>query len=496
MAWRRSAPALSPGWLAVRLRRTVTATMRAVTTASDSCQPAARADRSDLRVIAGDAWAVFVGQVAVMGFAVVDTIVAGRHSDLSLATLSIGAAVFVTVHVSLMGLFTALLPIWAELRGARRLGEVGGSVRQALYIWAAASLLGLAVLLQPEPLLRWTDVPAGLQPVVVDYLAVLGWSLPAALLFRAFGTLNQALGRPQLVSWLQVLALAVKLPLSVWLTFGGAGVPALGVVGCAWATFAVHGLLLGLALWLLRTQPLYEPLQLWRRSEPPHGPTLAAFARLGVPAALTMLVEITSFTLMALFVARLGTTATAAHQIAANVAALMYMAPLSLAVASSARVGWWRGAGDEARARAVVMQSFWLAGGLGLALAAMVFVAKPWIAAVYSAQAGVVLLATRLLGWVALLHAADALQTVAMFLLRCYRVTLAPFVVYGVLLWGVGLAGGYLLAYHGVGPLAAQHSPVAFWQAGGGALIVVALLVWLMLGRVSRRAAASVSVTH
>ena len=209
-----------------------------------------------------------------------------------------------------------------------------------------------------------------------------------------------------------------------------------------------------------------------------------------------MLVEITSFTLMALFVARLGTTATAAHQIAANVAALMYMAPLSLAVASSARVGWWRGAGDEARARAVVMQSFWLAGGLGIALAAMVFVAKPWIAAVYSAQAGVVLLAARLLGWVALLHAADALQTVAMFLLRCYRVTLAPFVVYGVLLWGVGLAGGYLLAYHGVGPLAAQHSPVAFWQAGGGALIVVALLVWLMLGRVSRRAAASVSVTH
>lgn len=454
-------------------------------------QPAAPHSRpaSDLRVVASHAWAVFVGQLAVMGFGLVDTIVAGRHSDLSLAALSIGSAVFVTVYVSLMGLITALLPIWAELHGARREGEIGPSVRQSLYVCGAASVLGMAVLLHPAPILRWTEVPADLQPVATDYLAVVGWSLPAALLFRAFSTLSQALGKPQLVSWLQVISLAVKLPLSIWLTFGGAGVPELGVVGCGWATFVVNFLLCALAAWLLRTQPTYAALGLWRRLERPHGPTLRAFARLGVPAALTIGVEITSFTLMALFIARLGTTAAAAHQIAANVTALLYMAPLSLAVAASARVGWWRGAGDEARARAVALQSFSAAALIGCALAAIVFIAKSWIAAVYSTHAAVVLLAAQLLGWVALLHVSDAMQTVAIFLLRCYRVTLAPFIVYGTLLWGVGLAGGYLLAYRGLGPLAAQQSPVAFWQAAAGALLAVALLVQGMLRWVSRRAA-------
>jgi hypothetical protein len=34
-------------------------------------------------------------------------------------------------------------------------------------------------------------------------------------------------------------------------------------------------------------------------------------------------------------------------------------------------------------------------------------------------------------------------------LLRCYRITLVPLLIYGVLLWGVGLAGGYFLAYGG-----------------------------------------------
>ena len=122
--------------------------------------------------------------------------------------------------------------------------------------------------------------------------------------------------------------------------------------------------------------------------------------------------------------------------------------------------------------------------------AALVFALRPWIAAIYTSHAGVALLAARLLAWVALLHVADAVQTLAIFVLRCYRVTLAPFIVYGVLLWGFGLGGGYVLAYRGVGAWPAQQSPAAFWQAAAGALLVTAVLVQAMLRRTSRRAVA------
>ncbi|MCL2871429.1 MAG: MATE family efflux transporter [Betaproteobacteria bacterium] len=452
----------------------------------------ANANRSpgDFRTVVAHSVTVFVGQLAAMSYGVTDTIVSGRYSVEALAALAVGAAIMVTVFVAMTGLVQALLPIWAEMRGADRPQDIGPSVRQALYVCAAASALGIAVLLHPGPLLRWAEVPAGLQPVVRDYLAVASWSLPAALLFRAFSTLSQALGVPRLVTWLQVLALGVKVPLSIWLTFGGAGVPALGVVGCAWATFAVNYFLFLLALVLLRTQPLFAPLALWRPMERPHLPTLRAFARLGLPAALSVLVEVTSFTLMALFIARLGTTATAAHQIAANVAVLLYMVPLSLGVAASARVGYWRGAGNEARARRVALRAAGTAMLMGLTLAAAVFIAKPWIAAVYARQAGVTLLAAQLLAWVALYHLADSTQTVAVFLLRCYRVTLAPVAVYSVLLWGLGLSGGYLLAYHGVGPLAAEHAPAAFWQAAAVALLLAAVAMSVMLRWISGKVVA------
>lgn len=92
-------------------------------------------------------------------------------------------------------------------------------------------------------------------------------------------------------------------------------------------------------------------------------------------------------------------------------------------------------------------------------------------------------MAAGLLGWVALYHLADAVQALGIFLLRCYRITLAPLVVYGVLLWGAGLGGGYVWAYHGLGPLPPLASPVPFWGASVVALLITAAVFVLMLRR-------------
>ena len=443
---------------------------------------------SDLSVVLRHALTVLAGQLAVMAYGVTDTIVAGRHAQASLAALSIGSALFVSVYVSLQGALQALLPIWAEQRGAHQPLAMGRSLRQALYLCALASALGMAVLLAPGALLRWAEVPLSLQDEVTHYLAVLAFGLPPALLFRTYCTLNQALGHPLLVTWLQVLGLVIKIPLSIWFTFGGAGLPAQGAVGCAWATLVVACCQCALAVWLLRTQSLYTPLQLWQRLERPDPAQLAAFMRLGLPAGLAILVEVTSFTLMALLIARQGTLAAASHQIAANLTGVIYMVPLSLGIATSTRVSYWRGAGDEARAAAVAWLGLRLTATLGVLMAATLWLVREPLAALYSPSPAVVALAASLLGWVALAHLGDALQALVAFVLRCYRVTLGPLLIYCALLWGAGLGGGYVLAYHGVGPWRDQAAtPAPFWAANGAALAVTAaLLIWLLARTLAR----------
>ncbi|GHC95914.1 MATE family efflux transporter [Pseudorhodoferax aquiterrae] len=441
---------------------------------------------SEFSRIARHAGTILVGQLAVMAFGVTDTLVAGRHSDAALAALSVGSALYVSVYVGLMGVLQALLPVWAELRGGGRGHEIGRSVRQSLYLAAACAVLGCSALLAPAPLLRWADVPPAMRAEVQDYLAVLAMALPPALLFRLYSTLNQALARPLFVTWLQVVGLALKVPLSVWFTFGGAGLPAGGAVGCAWATLVVNYAMLAVAWWMLRTQPLYAELAIRARIEAPHWGRLAEFLRLGVPAGLAVLVEVTSFTLMALMIARLGTVASAGHQIAASMTAVLYMVPLSLGLATSARVSWWRGQDDAARARASLRTGLALAAGMALLLASTVALLRGPIAALYAGSPAVAAVAAGLLGWVALYHLADAVQAVCVFVLRSYRVTLVPLLVYGLLLWGVGLYGGQLLAYRGLGPWPALQSPAAFWMAGAAALGTTAAIFLVLLWRLTR----------
>ncbi|WP_211231693.1 MATE family efflux transporter [Ottowia thiooxydans] len=455
---------------------------------SDGLKPTPTAGRlAELKQISQHAGVVLVGQLAVMAFGVTDTVVAGRYSETALAALSVGSAVYISVYVGLMGIIQALLPVWAELHGGQRQGEVGPSVRQALYLCVLTIFVGMVVLLSPGPMLRATGVPAELQVEASRYLAILAWALPPALLFRLFSTLNQSLGQPRLVSSLQIGALLPKILLSIWFTFGGAGLAPQGAAGCAWATLLVNYALLVVAVYLLRKQRLYRPYGIWSRMERPDWSQIARFARLGIPAGLAVMVEVTSFTLMALFIARLGTLAAASHQIASNVAAILYMVPLALGIAASARVSFWLGAGDEMKARRAAFLGIWVAGAIALCLATGVALLARPLAALYVDQPAIIAMTSGLLTLVALYHLGDAIQAVSVFVLRSYRMVLAPLLIYCLFLWGLGLVGGYYLAFNGLGPWSAMSAPSAFWMASAGATALVATIFLGLLRRVTQR---------
>ena len=86
-------------------------------------------------------------------------------------------------------------------------------------------------------------------------------------------------------------------------------------------------------------------------------------------------------------------------------------------------------------------------------------------------------------------HLADSIQTLCIFVLRSYRVTFLPFVAYGLMLWGGGLAGGYLLAYEGLAGFGPFNSPAPFWACSAAALAVTALIFTALLARALKRCA-------
>ncbi len=445
--------------------------------------------KTERKLIVEHASTILVGQLAVMAFGITDTLVAGRYDQKALAALSVGSAVYISVFVALMGVLQALLPVLSEMHGAKKPLEVGRQFRQGFYLLLGSCALGIAILLSPHLILEWTQVPENLQHDVSAYLSVLCLGLPLALLFRMFGTLNQSIGKPKLVTWIQIIGLLLKIPLSIAFTFGLFDMPPLGVVGCAWATFFVNLAMVLLCLGLLKKQALYKPYDIWRRLEKPDWRGLSTLLRIGLPNALSVAVEVTSFTLMALFISRQGTTAAATHQIVTSLAALLYMAPLSLAIATSARVSFWLGAEDPFKARMVMKQGFLLGWSLAAIVSILLYFLNPWIAPLFTTHPEVITAASGVLIWLSLYHLGDATQVMCFFMLRCYKITIMPLLIYCVFLWGVGLMGGYHLAYEGLALLnvPAMPSPKTFWLSNTAAVFAVCLCMLTLLNWVSKK---------
>lgn len=435
------------------------------------------------------AWPLFVGQVAVLAFATVDTIVVARRDAIDLAALAIGGAAYGTVFVGLMGTVLAVGPIAGQLYGARRLEECGAQLHQGVWLGLALSLLGMLVLLFPDPFLALAQADAEVASRSRAHLAALAFALPPALAFTAFRAFNTAVSRPKIVMLLQLGGLTLKVPLAVLLVHGEPALhlPALGVVGCGASTAIVMWLQFGVAGLLLRRDPFYARFGIARRLARPDPARLKALLRLGIPMGGSILTEVSGFTFMTFFISRVGATPVAAHHIAVNIVTLMFMLSLAIASASSTLVAQRIGAGDLRDARRIGWHGLQIGTGVAALVAATVFVLRGPILAIYTRDVAVLAIALPLLAWVALFHVVDAAQTVAAFVLRAWRVATVPLIVYAVALWGIGIGGGNLLAFGWSGVPAWLGGTFAFWAASTAGLAVAALALGGYLVALSRR---------
>ncbi|RZJ10046.1 MAG: MATE family efflux transporter [Rubrivivax sp.] len=433
-----------------------------------------------VRRLVPQAWPVLVGQLAVMMFSTVDTLMMGRVGPQDLAALAVGSAAYVSIFVGLMGVILAVGPIAGRQFGADDLPGAGRSFVQAQWLAVLLCVPGCLALWFPDPFVWLAQLDATQAGKVRAYTRPEAIALPAALLFTAFRGFSTAVSRPKAVMAMQLTGLAAKVPLNAVLVFGWGPIPALGVAGCGWATAIAMTAQALVALVLLRRDAFYRPFaipHLWKTR--PRADELWGLIRLGLPMGGSILVEVTGFTFMAFFIARLGATPVAGHQIAVNLVAMMFMIALALATAAGTLVAQHLGADQKHEARVVGRHAMALAALVAAGVGAVVALAREPIVALYTSNPDAAAAALPLLVWVWFFHFGDALQTVAAYVLRAYHVATLPMIIYVVALWGVGIGGGYFVAFGANG-----NGAVGFWQAATVGLVTAALFLGLLLKRV------------
>jgi multidrug resistance protein, MATE family len=425
-------------------------------------------------------WPMLVGQLAVLGNGVIDTIMAGQRSAEFLAVVGLGAAIYVSIFVALRGVLTGLAPIIAGHFGAGRLHDIGDDIGQGLWVAAILALLGLPLLLWTEPWIALIQPDAALIDPLRGYLWVTAIALPGTLLFSIFFTLNSSTSRPAVTMAINLVALAIKWPLNLVFMDGIEGViPAMGAVGCAVSTAVLTWLGVIAALVILAMDRRYRAFQI--RLNKPNGRQITELFRIGVPIGMGYLIEVTSFTLMALLIGRFGTIASASHQVAANLATLAFMVPLALGSATSVLAAQALGAGQEQRARDWVFSGMRLVMGIALAVVILMLIFRHELAALYAENPDVQQMAATLILLAAVCHLLDAFQCLLYSSLRAWRITFGPMVVYGVSLWGMGVGGGWWMATHWFTPDATAAQ--GFWYGNFLGLLLACTGLWLLMRR-------------
>lgn len=433
---------------------------------------------------------ILIAQLAQMANAVIDTVMAGHVSAEDLAGVGIGSSLWMPLFLLFAGTLSAMQPIISGHTGARATERIMPVTWQGIYIALGCALIMISLLVNVRPLLEVLRLDAATTGIAQGYLAALAWGVPAMLLLAALRGLTDGLGHTRVVMVFSVLAAAFNLPLNYIFIYGKLGLPAMGGVGCGWATAISSWIALLALLAYLHWSRAYRQFHLAGAWVRPRWRDIQQVLRLGMPIGFTVFVEVSMFSVIALFLAPLGPVVIAGHQIVLNVVSLIFMLPLSLGMALTLRVSFLLGAGEAASAQLLARSALLLALTIALFYAPLLLLSRELIAQLYTHDASVQQVAIELLMFAAIFQIADVIQVAAISALRGYRDTGVPMLIMLLSFWGVCLPLGYTLTFtEWLGP---ARGAAGFWMALTVGLALASILLSIRLFKFSNRTPLSV----
>lgn len=388
---------------------------------------------------------VILAQLLTAAAGFVDTLMAGRAGVPDLAGVALGSALWLTLVIAPMGLFMAINPVVGQYAGAGNYSAIIKFMHQCIRV-AVILMVILIILFHLHHLyLPWIIDDPEVVEVTADYLVGFSWGVPALIgtfLIRPYSE-GLAFTRPYLVA--SIVSLVLNIPANYALIFGHWGAPELGGAGAGWATAIAFWAAFFVMLLYSKKHSVYQQASLWSAWHDFDIAELKHLMHVGLPIAMTLFVEVSIFSLIALFLGGRPSYEIAAHQVAMNVSYLAFTLPLSISVVATIRVSQNIGANNKAAAWLSARAALYLAIIAAAFNISILVIFSDVIARLYSTDSAVVDLAAYLMLFAALFQLFDAFVVPTQGVLRGCKDTRIPLMLAILAYWVVALPLGYLL---------------------------------------------------
>jgi MATE family multidrug resistance protein len=278
-----------------------------------------------------------------------------------------------------------------------------------------------------------------------------------------------------------LFALVCNVFLNWVLMYGKLGAPAFGAIGCGMASAITMWLMVFMMGVYVRLKPIYRPLRIFDHLAPVRMAVLKEIFSLGMPIAVTITAEAGLFSAVSILVGTRGASVTAAHQIALNFAATMFMIPLALSAATTVRIGHALGSGNASAARAGGMAGILMCIAFMACSATFLLLFRDVVVGIYTNDPSVSEIAISLLLMAAIFQIADGVQIGAAGALRGYKDTRMPMVINTFSYWVLGFPLAYMAT------ITYRAPPSYIWAGFVLGLTVAAILLTVRFNILSKR---------
>jgi len=341
------------------------------------------------------------------------------------------------------------MPLIAQAIGLNERQNIGKIFRQGL--WVALIMSGIVMIVLygiADLMLDRQNVDPEINRVTSGYLKVMLLGAPAFLLYCTLRAFLDGSGytRPAMITGF--IGLFCNIPLNFIFVFGYFGMPALGGIGCAVASAIVLWIM---SLLMLYFAYRYDPSIFFR--EKMNLALQKRIVRIGFPGACGLLIETSTFAIIAFLIAPLSAVVVAGHQIAMSATGMVFTFPLSLGLATTIVVGNYVGAGDMKRAKDTRITATVCAVFMACVTSSLLILFRFQIAEIYSSSEisdvslAVIQLAGQLMFFAGAFQLFDTIQIVQVCTLRAYNDTKTILGISLFAFWGLALPLGYALCF-------------------------------------------------
>jgi multidrug resistance protein, MATE family len=412
---------------------------------------------SETRALFKIATPVVIAQLAQMSIAFIDTLMASMIDEKAVASLSVATNLYNPVVVFLMGLFIAMNPIIAQLRGAKSSARIQHVFHAGLLVAIIISLPTMMFFMASRSIFETIGIN---QPVIEDatsYLLVLSFGIPFQLLFYATRFTNEGFFRTRNIMTISLLAVPINIFFNYLFISGNFGVPALGVKGIALASVMVWiFLFFSLYFWSLRSN-IGSHFQIKLRLFLSTLRELKEIINVGLPISISIFFEILLFSMVGLMIGRMTIDNITANQIANNITSMTFMIPLGISIAVCARTGFAMGKNNLSHLKRIIGCGFFITALSVIANASLLVFWRFEIAQVYTDSDSIISLTASLLLLAAFYQLSDGAQICAQGVLRGLKDTKIPMLLTLFSYWLFGFPSGYYLAE------VKNLGPVGYW---------------------------------